>query len=100
MDVNHTRLTSNSVFLHWSSPPVQHQNGIIRAYNVIIYELETGQSNTLSSSQNQLIIGNAILQPFYWYNFSVCAVTVAQGPCTEFYTLQTLEDSKLHKTMV
>ena len=100
VDVNHTQLTSNSVVLHWSPPPVQHQNGIIRAYTVIVYKLETGQRNSLSSSQNELSIGNAILQPFYWYNFSVCAVTVAQGPCTEFYSLQTLEDGKLHKNMV
>lgn len=97
MDVNHTRLTSNSVVLQWSPPSAQHLNGIIRAYNVVVYELETGQSNSLSSSQNELSIGSANLQPFYWYNFSVCAVTVAQGPCTDMYSLQTLEDSKLHK---
>ena len=97
MDVNHTQLTSNSVVLQWSPPPAQHLNGIIRAYNVVVYELETGQSNSLISSQNELSIGSANLQPFYWYNFSVCAVTVAQGPCTDMYSLQTLEDSKLQK---
>ena len=34
------------------------------------------------------------LHPFYTYNISVSAVTVAAGPYTEPYTIRTLEDSK------
>ena len=92
MAVSHARLNATFVVLQWSAPPSEHTNGIIRAYTVTVSEHETGQSYNLSSPRTELSIGN--LHPFYWYNFSVCAVTVALGPCTELYTLQTLEHGK------
>ena len=36
-------------------------------------------------------VGN--LHPFYIYHFTVSAYTVAPGPYTDKYTVQTLEDS-------
>ena len=96
MVVMHTQLTSESVLLHWSPPPAEHVNGIIRAFVVIVSEEETGRSYNLTSRQDELSIGN--LHPFYGYSFSVCAVTVAQGPCTALYSLQTLEDGECTNT--
>ena len=98
MVVMHTQLTSESVLLHWSPPPAEHVNGIIRAFVVIVTELETQRiSNyTLFGMHVQLHIPD--LHPFYGYNFSVCAVTVAQGPCTALYSLQTLEDGECTNT--
>ena len=90
--MSHAQLNATFVVLQWSAPPSEHSNGIIRAYTVTVSEHETGRSYNLSSPQTELSIGN--LHPFYWYNFSVCAVTIAQGPCTELYTLQTLEHGK------
>jgi len=95
MAVNHSQLTSNSIHLQWRPPPAEHLNGIVRAFVVIVSELETGRSYNLTSRNltlglNELSIRN--LLPFYGYNFSVCAVTVSTGPCTESYSLQTLED--------
>ena len=90
--VRHTQLTSTSVILQWTPPPTENVNGIIRAYTVTVSEHETGRSYNLSSPQTELSIGN--LHPFYWYNFSVCTVTIAQGPCTAMHTLQTLEAGK------
>lgn len=90
--VIHSQLTSNSVLLRWSPPPDEHVNGIVRAYVVIVFERETRRNFNLTATQDELSIGN--LHPFYGYNFSVCAVTVAQGPCTVLYSLQTLEDGK------
>ena len=83
---------STSVILRWTPPPTDNINGIVRAYIVAVYEHETGRSYNLSSPQPELSIGN--LHPFYWYNFSVCAVTVVQGPCTDLYTLRTPEAGK------
>jgi len=90
--VSHAQLNATFVVLQWSAPPSEHINGIIRAYTVTVSEHETGRSYNLSSPHTELSIGN--LHPFYWYNFSVCAVTVAQGPCTDLYNLQTLEHGK------
>ena len=90
--VSHAQLNATFVVLQWSAPPSEHINGIIRAYTVTVSEHETGRSYNLSSPHTELSIGN--LHPFYWYNFSVCAVTVAQGPCTVLYNLQTLEHGK------
>jgi len=100
MAVNHSQLTSNSIHLQWRPPPAEDLNGIVRAYVVIISEQETGRSDNLTSRNltsrlNELSIRN--LHPFYGYNFSVCAVTVSQGPCTELYSLQTLEDGMCKK---
>ena len=90
--VSHAQLNATFVVLQWSAPPSEHINGIIRAYTVTVSEHETGRSYNLSSPQTELSIGN--LHPFYWYNFSVCAVTVAPGRCTDLYTLQTLQHGK------
>ena len=96
--VNHTQLASTFANLQWSPPPTEYINGIIRAYTVIVSEQETGRNYSLSSTQTALLVGN--LHPFYEYAFSLCAVTVAQGPCTEIYTLQTLEDGKYASIMI
>ena len=90
--VNRVQLNATFVVLQWSPPPSEHINGIIRAYTVTVSEHETGWSYNLSSPHTELSIGN--LHPFYWYSFSVCAVTVAPGTCTDLYTLQTLEHGK------
>ena len=90
--VSHAQLNATFVVLQWSAPPSEHINGIIRAYTVTVSEHETGRSYNLSSPQTELSVGN--LHPFYWYSFSVCAVTVAPGPCTDLHTLQTLEHGK------
>ena len=95
MAVNHSELTSNSTRLQWGLPPAEHLNGIVRAYVVTVSEQETRRSYNLTSRNltsrlNELSIRN--LHPFYGYDFSVCAVTVSQGPCTQSYSLQTLED--------
>ena len=90
--MRHTQLTSTSIILQWTPPPTENVNGIIRAYTLTVSEHETRLSYNLSSPQTELSVGN--LHPFYWYNFSVCAVTIAQGPCTAMHTLQTLEAGK------
>ena len=92
MAARHTQLTSISVLLQWSPPPNQNVNGIIRAYEVIVSEQETGRNYNLTSTRNELSVGN--LHPFYRYSFAVSAITIAQGPFTELYSLQTLEDGK------
>lgn len=59
---------------------------------MIVSEQETGRNYNLTSAHNELSVGN--LHPFYWYNFKVSAITIAEGPFSELYSLQTLEDGK------
>lgn len=91
--LNHSQLTAFSVHLEWIPPPSEYWNGIIRQYVLIRTELETGTNVvTRSLPQAEHTVGN--LHPFYNYNFSVCAVTVLQGPCSDAYTVKTLEHSE------
>ena len=91
--LNHSQLTAFSVHLEWIPPPSEYWNGIIRQYVLIRTELETGTNVvTQSLPQAEHTVGN--LHPFYNYNFSVCAVTVLQGPCSDAYTVKTLEHSE------
>lgn len=59
---------------------------------MIVSEQETGRNYNLTSAHNELSVGN--LHPFYWYNFKISAITIAEGPFSELYSLQTLEDGK------
>lgn len=91
--LNHSQLTAFSVHLEWIPPPSEYWNGIIRQYVLIRTELETGANIvTRSLAQAEHTVGS--LHPFYNYNFSVCAVTVLQGPCSNAYTVKTLEHSE------
>ena len=81
-------LNSKSILLSWEAPRMDLQNGIIRAYNVSILELETHQeqSFTLSGLDTFQVVNS--LHPFYNYNCSVAAFTIARGPIG-FTTIRT-----------
>lgn len=81
-----------SVHMEWVPPPPEHINGIIRHYTLTWIELETGRNYFHNPTETEHTVGN--LHPFYNYNFSVCAVTMAQGPCADVYTIRTLQDSE------
>ena len=91
-NLRHTAVNSTSVDLSWSPPPTEHHNGIIRQYNVRVVEEDTGEMFTLSTTRQQTTVGS--LHPYYVYDFSVSAVTVAPGPYSETHTVRTLPDGK------
>ena len=84
--------------LSWNPPEASQQNGVIRSYIAIVREEETGRNFSVKSTNTELRIGN--LHPFYTYRFAVAAVTISQGPFTNEYVLQTLEDGKYCKHTV
>ena len=83
--------------LSWNPPETSQQNGVIRSYIVIVREEETGRNFSVNSTNTELRIGN--LHPFYTYHFTVAAVTISQGPFTNEYVLQILEDGKYSNLM-
>ena len=82
-------ITATSVTLSWQPPPLEDRNGLIRLYYVFVTELESGRSFTLNSTATNYRVQN--LHPFYTYNFSVAAVTVAAGSISDNITVQTSE---------
>ncbi len=67
--------------MKWSPPSDEHHNGIISSYNVHVVGVNTGEEFMRSVNTLQSVFAN--LHPFYSYEFSVAAVTIAAGPFSE-----------------
>lgn len=87
-----TDINSSSIHIGWSPPIADQQNGPISHYTVVLYSHQTGESIYYNVSYNFLSISH--LHPFYTYNCSVSAFTVAPGPSTAV-SFQTAEDGKI-----
>ena len=81
--------------IKWSQPLPEEQNGIVQSYTVNITVAETGQHIELTT-KNTTITAEG-LHPYYNYHLSVAAVTIAIGPYTRVYSLQTPQDGKQTK---
>lgn len=86
-------INSRTLELTWEPPEKEHQNGLIRQYIVSITVLETLQVDrrTVEGTTRRFLLGN--LHPFYTYNCSVSAVTIATGPVANA-VVQLPEDGK------
>ena len=87
-------LSSTSITLSWSPPPLEHQNGIIRSYIINSIELETSAIYSYTSFATGPTVELTVnaLHPYYTYQFTITAVTIGSGPPTEIFTVQTQED--------
>ncbi len=84
---------STHVNISWQPPPVEHQNGVIRLYQLTL---------TLHSSitdMEDLTFHTALaaidipdLLPHHNYTFVLSAVTLVRGPESAVFRFQTLED--------
>ena len=82
-------LSSSSIFISWQLPPIEQQNGIIREYHINVTEVETGDEFSLVSYYLNAIVGS--LHPYYRYNITITAVTIAPGPPSPSFVVQTNE---------
>ena len=85
-------ILSTSFVLHWQPPPFDSQNGIIRHYEIVLVELETGTTSNYTTTDTTITISS--LHPYYTYEYKVAAVTVATGPFSETVSIQTLSAGK------
>ena len=85
-------IDSNTIFLSWSPPLPQNQNGIIRQYIIKITEILSNSTSTNYSTNNSITINS--LHPNYYYNISVSAVTISSGPFSQPITIKTDEASR------
>lgn len=81
---------STSLYFSWSPPPVDHQNGIIRRYDLTLTELETGSVFSYSTTGTNFTA--MLLHPNYQYQLEVSAVTIGTGPSSVPVILLTPED--------
>ena len=89
-DIATTALSSTSIILTWSPPPMSCQNGIIREYRINVTEVETGRVLVFVSTSTTLTLSS--LHPYYTYQCIVSAYTVGVGPYADNFTVVTLED--------
>ena len=81
-----TGIGTHSLALSWDPPPPGHRNGRIRQYHIQLTEIETGDLFQLTSASAQVNVTN--LHPFYHYNCSVAAETIAVGPFSSIVPVQ------------
>ena len=84
-------LNSTAVFLQWSLPTLDQQNGVIRKYHIRQFETVTGILTTYMRGGNytEMLIGS--LHAHYQYQFIIAAETVERGPFSNPVTVTTLE---------
>lgn len=91
-NINVSVISSTSVGLSWSPPPLPDRNGIITEYKINVTELDTGRVQVLISFTTTFTVQR--LHPYYTYEFALSAHTVATGPYSDSEIIQTPEDGK------
>ena len=73
-------ISSVSIRLSWASPLPEELNGVLVSYRVIVTEYATGAvfQQTTAFDTNSLVVSS--LHPYYNYQCSVAAFTIAFGP--------------------
>ena len=78
--------------------PPEDQNGKIREYRVNITEIRTGKITQLATDNTSVIVGP--LHPYYIYNCTIVAVTIAVSPFSTTLTVRTEEDVRFTGTLI
>ena len=94
LNVSAVPVGSRSALLSWEAPTVDTQNGIIRAYNISVVELESRREWSFVSSGMDTYRILSSLHPFYWYNCTIAAYTITSGPIG-FTLVQTLPEGNI-----
>ena len=87
--------SSTSLNISWMSPPPEHQNGIIRTYNISYGVKSRTRSEYVNVSTTELMIELTSLEKFTVYEVVVSPYTIATGP-EKSVTVQTDSDGELH----
>ena len=84
-------LGPTSFRLTWDPPPEENHHGVIRGYRVYVTEIDTGRELQFSTddSETEIIVEN--LHPYYLYNCSVAAITIAESPHRAVIGVRTAE---------
>ena len=94
MNITEEERGATSFRISWSPPPEEHHNGVIRHYTVNVTETETQRKLQFTTESTQITVTD--LHPYYIYNCSVAAVTVAESPHSANIGVQTREAGNGH----
>lgn len=92
MNLTATAISSTLIYLQWAPPVAIHINGIITKYVVDIEEVYTGQFYSLFTENMHVNVGP--LHPYYIYECSVAAYTIATGVYSSLVNITTHEAGK------
>ena len=86
-----TEAAADSIYLHWSPPALENQNGIITGY---IIDFSSGQNDSRSISVETVSTEYTLVAiPYTNYSLRVAAVNSAgQGPFSSAVNVETLQD--------
>ena len=87
-DIFISEVGSKHANISWGPPPVEHQNGIIRLYQIRL--MHNNENHTLSTSNTRITIVD--LLPYHDYSFTIIPFTFIPGPGSEPQLFQTMED--------
>ncbi len=89
LNISTVVLSSKTVYIYWQPPPFEHQNGIIRKYEIFLI----GEDNIthIDATQNTSLTIK-YLHPNYMYNITIRAVTILEGVQSSAIYFVTLED--------
>ena len=88
-NITGTAISATLVSLQWGIPVAIDINGVIAKYAVNIVEVYTGQSYSLFTENMHVNVGP--LHPYYIYECSIAAYTVATGVYSSPINVTTLE---------
>ena len=86
------QVESTSFLIKWGIPQQNETNGNIRYFTLQAIEIETANIVTFNVSGIQKELTG--LHPFYTYELRVATVTIAAGPYSEPFRVQTKEAGK------
>ena len=85
--------SSRSIFLTWSSPLFEDQNGVLVGYTINVTLIEMGEYFELHSDANNLTADS--LRPFSMYAFKIAGQTVVGvGTFSDAIAIMTPEDGE------
>ena len=88
-------ISSTEILLMWQPPASEIQNGLVRLYIVIVFEVQTNTNYSYTVTSEDPALQMESLHPYYDYVCSVTAVTIGPGPYTSSLTVRTFEDGEL-----
>ena len=91
-NITGTAFNTTLISLQWLLPPAITVNGIVTKYVVNVEEVYTGQTYSLLTENMHISVGN--LHPYYIYECSIAAYTIATGVFSSPINITTQEMGK------
>ncbi len=85
--------SSTMIVISWQPPPLEQQNGIVRSYEVSVYDSERGVWRNVSTTASNTEVMVEVV-PFSTYSVRVAAVTILIGVESQGLVVATPEDSE------